>query len=104
MKSTIVIPFRQADSIDGPLTEHAREGARPMLAEALKAEADSFVVQFAGRDLLDGRHQVVRHGHAAVWTIRLRSGRSHCGARTWATAPLCQEPLKISYKASSLAQ
>ena len=30
----------------GPLTELAREGARQMLAEALKAEADAFVANF----------------------------------------------------------
>jgi hypothetical protein len=33
-----------------------------MPAEALKAKADSSVAQLAGRALLDGRHQVVRHG------------------------------------------
>lgn len=69
-KITIVVPFRQADS----LTELAREGARPMLAEALKAEADTFVAQLVGRELPDGRHHVVRHGHAAVRTILAEIG------------------------------
>lgn len=41
---TAVIPFRQPDSVDDPLTEIAREGARRMLAAALRAEADAFVL------------------------------------------------------------
>ena len=40
---TSILPFRQSETIADPLTELAREGARRMLAEALKAEADAFV-------------------------------------------------------------
>ena len=54
---TTIIPFRQSDSIDDPLTELAREGARRMLAEALKAEADAFVASFAAGLLPDGRQR-----------------------------------------------
>ena len=39
------------------MTEIAREGARRMLAEALKAEADAFVAGFADDLLADGRSQ-----------------------------------------------
>lgn len=46
-EDTTVVPFRHADSIEDPLTEIAREGARRMLAAALKAEADAFVASFA---------------------------------------------------------
>ena len=42
-RDSTVIPFRQPDAIDDPLTELAREGARRMLAQALIAEADAFV-------------------------------------------------------------
>ena len=59
---TGILPFRQSDSITDPLTELAREGARRMLAEALKAEADAFVASFADERLEDGRQRVVRHG------------------------------------------
>ena len=38
-----VLQFRQPDTIDDPLNELAREGARRMLAQALIAEADAFV-------------------------------------------------------------
>jgi hypothetical protein len=36
---TSILPFRQSETIADPLTELAREGARRMLAEALKASS-----------------------------------------------------------------
>ena len=42
-RDSTIIPFRQPDTIDDPLTELAREGARRMLAQALFAVSDSFV-------------------------------------------------------------
>ncbi len=59
---TTILPFRQSETIVDPLTELAREGARRMLAEALKAEADAFVASFADEKLDDGRQRIVRHG------------------------------------------
>ncbi|MFQ5567899.1 MAG: IS256 family transposase [Paracoccaceae bacterium] len=59
---TTIIPLRQSESTDDPLTELAREGARRMLAEALVAEADAFVASFVEERLPDGRQRVVRHG------------------------------------------
>ena len=59
---TTILPFRQSETIADPLTELAREGARRMLAEALKAEADAFVASFADEQLEDGRQRIVRHG------------------------------------------
>ena len=41
-----VIPFRQPDAIDDPLTELAREGARRILAQVLIAEANAFVAMW----------------------------------------------------------
>jgi hypothetical protein len=41
-----IIPFRQPEAIDDPLTEVAREGACRMLAQVLIAEADAFVAQW----------------------------------------------------------
>ena len=49
-----VLQFRQPDTIDDPLNELAREGARRMLAEALIAEADAFVAQLKDLKLPDG--------------------------------------------------
>ena len=39
---TTIIPFRQPGSINDPLTEIAREGARRMLMAALKAASRQF--------------------------------------------------------------
>jgi len=73
-EDTTVIPFRHADSIDDPLTEIAREGARRMLAEALKAEADAFVASFADDVLPDGRQRVVRHGFGPERSVQTGIG------------------------------
>ena len=59
---TEIIALRQPESVDDALTEIAREGARRMLAAALRAEADAFVAQHAEEVLPDGRRRVVRHG------------------------------------------
>ena len=61
-EDTTILPFRQSEMIVDPLTDLAREGARRMLAEALKAEADAFVASFANEQLEDGRQRIVRHG------------------------------------------
>ena len=61
-EDTAILPFRQSESVADPLTELAREGARRMLAEALKAEAYAFVASFAHEQLEDGRQRIVRHG------------------------------------------
>ena len=63
LKDTTVIRFRQPDTIDDPLTELAREGARRMLAQVLVAEADAFVAMWKDLKLPDGRDRIVRHGH-----------------------------------------
>ena len=57
---TDIIALRQPESVDDPLTEIARDGARRMLAAALRAEADIFVAQHAESVLPDGRQRVVR--------------------------------------------
>jgi len=59
---TDIIALRQAGSVVGPLTEIARDGARRMLAAALRAEADAFVAQHSEEILPDGRQRVVRYG------------------------------------------
>ena len=59
---TTITPLHQPGTILDPLTEIAREGARRMLAAALKAEAASFVALFEDERLPDGRQRVVHHG------------------------------------------
>ena len=73
-RDSTVIPFRQPDAIDDPLTELAREGARRMLAQALIAEAVAFVAQWKDLKLPDGRDRVVRHGHGPQRAIQTGVG------------------------------
>ena len=68
-KTTDIIPLRQPESVEDPLTEIARDGARRMLAAALRAEADAFVAQHAEEILPDGRQRVVRHGYGPERSI-----------------------------------
>lgn len=67
-EDTTIAPLRQPGTILDPLTEIAREGARQILAAALKAGAASFVTQFAEERLPDGRQRAVRcfMGHAVM--------------------------------------
>ena len=64
MYEDTVVSFSHPDriSIEDPLTQVLRSGARCLLAEAVEAEVEAFVAEHA--DLLDeaGRRRVVRHG------------------------------------------
>lgn len=71
---TDIIALRQPESVDDPLTEIARDGARRMLAAALRAEADAFVAQHAEEVLPDGRQRVVRHGYGPERRIQTGIG------------------------------
>jgi transposase-like protein len=73
-RDTNVIRLRQADAVDDPLSELAREGARRMLAQALIAEADAFVALWKDLKLPDGRDRVVRHGHGPERAIQTGVG------------------------------
>ena len=82
--SSSVVPLRQPNTIDDPLTAVLRSGARRLLAQAIKAEADAFLAEMKSLRLPDGRDRVVRHGHGperqvqtgigpvAVQRVRLR--------------------------------
>ncbi len=60
---SIVVPLRQPDEIEDPLTAVLRSGARRLLVEAVEAEAEAFLAELKGLRLPDGRERVVRHGH-----------------------------------------
>src|SRR3954464_9141081 len=73
-RDSTVIPFRQPEAINDPLTEVAREGARRMLAQVLISEADSFVALWRDLKLPDGRDRIVRHGHGPHRAIQTGVG------------------------------
>ena len=61
---TSIVPLRQPEEIDDPLTAVLRSGARRLLAQAVEAEAEAFLAEMRGLRLPDGRERLVRHGHA----------------------------------------
>jgi putative transposase len=73
-EDTSIIPLRQPGSVEDPLTEIAREGARRMLVTALEAEIEAFLDGFAEERLPDGRRRIVRHGYGPERTIQTGIG------------------------------
>jgi len=58
-----VVPLRQPEKTEDPLTAILRSGARRLLAQAVEAEAEAFLAAMKDVRLPDGRERVVRHGH-----------------------------------------
>jgi transposase-like protein len=96
-----VISLRQPDTVDDPLTAVLRSGARRLLAQAIEAEAEAFLVAMKGVRLPDGRERLVRHGHGperqvqtgigpvAVQRVRLRDrGAGETGERIGFTSAI----------------
>ena len=69
-----VVPLRQPDEIDDPLTAVLRSGARRLLAQAIEAEAEAFLASMKGVQLPDGRERLVRHGLGPERTIQTGIG------------------------------
>jgi len=57
-----VVPLRQPEETEDPLTAVLRNGARRLLAQAIEAEAEAFLAAMREKRLPDGRDRVVRHG------------------------------------------
>ena len=60
MSDNIVVPLRQPDTIEDPLTAVLRSGARRLLAQAVEAEAEAFLAEMKGARLPDGREHSSR--------------------------------------------
>ena len=69
-----VVPLRQPDGIDDPLTAVLRSGARRLLAQAVEAEAEAFLALMTGARLPDGRERIVRHGYGPERAIQTGIG------------------------------
>src|SRR3954451_22182264 len=68
------LPVGEDDQIAVGLDELAREGARRMIAAALKAEADEYVERFADELGEDGKRLVVRNARARERRATIGSG------------------------------
>jgi transposase-like protein len=71
---TNVLRLRQPDTIDDPLTDVLRAGARKLLAQAIEIEAEAFLASMRDLKLPDGRERLVRHGHGPERTIQTGIG------------------------------
>jgi putative transposase len=69
-----VVPLQRPDVVDDPLTAILRDGARRLLAQAIKAEAEAFLAAMKEERLADGRVRVVRHGRGPERTIQTGIG------------------------------
>jgi transposase-like protein len=68
------LPVGEDNEIASTLDELAREGARRMIAAALRAEADEYVGRFGEELDEDGRRLVVRNGRARERGVTVGSG------------------------------
>ena len=73
MTENRVVALRQKGAIDDPLTEILRAGARRLIAQAVEAEFETFLVSTVDLVLPDGRQRVVRHGHDPLIEYQLLS-------------------------------
>src|SRR5712672_147268 len=83
-----IVPLRQPDEIDDPLTNILRSGARQLLAQAVENEAAAFLDAMKDLKLADGRDRLVRHGHGPTRTIQTGIGaveveRVTLSTRSW---------------------
>src|SRR5215213_10459066 len=95
-----VVPLRQPDAVEDPLTAIPRSGARRLLAQAVEAEAEAFLAAMKGARPPDGRERLVRHGHAPERLVQTGVGttgsdaegsaRWRCGGPSCATAALAR--------------
>ena len=69
-----IVPLRQPDEIDDPLTNVLRAGARQLLAQAVEVEVETFLATVKDLKLADGRARVVRHGYGPARTIQTGVG------------------------------
>ena len=75
MTNVVTLPdARGNEEMLDSLDALAREGARRMIAAALRAEADEYVERFAGEVDEHGQRLVVRNGRAQERKVTLGSG------------------------------
>ncbi|MCP3440959.1 IS256 family transposase [Bradyrhizobium sp. CCGUVB14] len=73
-ETTNVFAFRQPFTVDDPLTDILRAGARELLARAVEIEVDTFLASTSELTLPDGRARLVRHGYGPARQIQTGIG------------------------------
>ncbi|MEW7981171.1 MAG: hypothetical protein AB2813_15695 [Candidatus Sedimenticola endophacoides] len=59
-EQSTVVAFAGREGFSDSLTELLRSGARQLIEQAIQAELASFMEQFSGKNLEDGKAAVVR--------------------------------------------
>jgi transposase-like protein len=73
-KNTVVELKKPGEISEDPLTELLRSGARQLIAEAVEAELQEFLAQFANYRTQQGHRQVVRNGYLPERNIQTGLG------------------------------
>jgi len=73
-ETTNVLAFRQPSTVDDPLTDILRAGARELLARAIEIEVNTFLASTSDLTLPDGRARLVRHGYGPARQIQTGIG------------------------------
>ena len=63
IKNNVIELNKPAQSVEDPLTELIRDGARRILKEALEVEIELFIDQYRSEKMEDGTRRVVRNGY-----------------------------------------
>lgn len=62
-KSTLPVRLEQETNAINPLTAMLRTGAQQLIAQAVEAELQIFLAQYADKKLADGRNAIVHNGY-----------------------------------------
>jgi putative transposase len=74
LKNNVIELKKPEPFVDDPITDVLRQGARKLLAEALEAEIDAFLSQYAYLKDEQGRQRVTRNGHLPERNIQTGIG------------------------------
>jgi transposase-like protein len=73
-QTTPQAPSQPTDSVADPLHDLLRSGARELIAQAVEAELETFLSQYANVRTADGRLAVVRNGYLPERTVQTGVG------------------------------
>ena len=94
-KDNVIELKKPAPFIDDPISEILRNGARELLAKALEAEIDSFLLQYSDLTDEDGNRRIIRNGYlperkvqTGIGPVPVKVPRSRDKQRNHASVPI----------------
>ena len=73
-KSNLTTVTTPEQTLEDPLTQLLRDGAKQLIAQAVEAELQVFLESYEGISMADGRKAVVRNGHLPERTVQTGIG------------------------------